>query len=318
MKVAYITSSSFSGSTLLTFILNSHPKLGTISEFDIMSAIRNDPDYLCSCGDKIRQCKFFLELKHIMNSAGMEFELDNMELMFNVFASEKINRYLTQKIPLFDSTTLENFRENILKLVPPYSRFIQNMHEKNKIFMQAVLKLQNANIFLDANKNPYRIKRLSEKHQVLPIYVYKNGIAGAYSFYSKRASRKPGFSFRDACIIWFKEQITINRVIVDSSPNRALSISYSEMCNDTQSVVNKIYDLCGVEHQSIAGFYEKPHHIIGNVMRVKNIDKIVETTAWRDNLGQKEIETYFRIYDKYMPKLLSYNNQLEQHIWYEK
>jgi hypothetical protein len=316
MKVAYITSSSFSGSTLLTFILNSHSKMGTISEFDIMSAIRDDPDYLCSCGDKIRQCKFFVELKNIMNNAGIEFELDNMDLMFNIFASEKANRYFTQKLPLFDSTALEDFRESILKLIPAYSRFMQNMHRKNEVFMQAVLKLQNADIFLDANKNPYRIKRLSERHEVLPIYVYKNGIAGAYSFYSKRASRKSGFSFRDACIIWFKEQITINRVMGDSSPKKALSISYGEMCGDTQSVVNKIYDLCEVEYQSISGFYDKPHHIIGNVMRVKNIDKIVETTAWKDNLGQKEIEIYLRIYDEYMPKLLGYNSQLEPHIWY--
>lgn len=318
MKVAYITSSSFSGSTLLTFILNSHPKIGTISEFDIMSSIRNDPDYLCSCGDKIRQCKFFVELKSIMNNSGMVFELDNMDLMFNIFSREKTNRYFTQKLPLFDSTALENFRESVLKLIPSYSHFMQNMHERNNVFMQAVLKLQNADIFLDANKNPYRIKRLSEQHEVLPIYVYKNGIAGAYSFYSKKASRKAGFSFRDACIIWFKEQITINRVMVDSSPNKALSISYSEMCGDTQSVVNKIYDLCGLEHQSISGFYEKPHHIVGNVMRVKNIDKIVETMAWKGNLNQKEIDTYLRIYDKYMPKLLSYNNELESHIWYEQ
>ena len=40
MKLAYITSSSYSGSTLLSFILNSNPEISTISEFDIMDEIK--------------------------------------------------------------------------------------------------------------------------------------------------------------------------------------------------------------------------------------------------------------------------------------
>ncbi len=307
----YITSSSYSGSTLLTFILNSHSKLGTISEFDIMSAIQRDPSFLCSCGDKIRACDFFVKLKKEINAQGIEYELDAMDLMFNIFSNERINRYFTQKLPLLNSTRLENFREKLLSLIPIYRRFMASTHERNSVFMQAVLKLQEAEVFLDANKNPYRIKRLSEKHEVLPVYVYKNGIAGAYSLFSKKVHG----TFKHACVTWFKEQITINRVLHDSSPHKPLCISYSQICSDTQESVNKIYDFCGIERQTISGFYEKPHHIIGNVMRVKNIDKIVETTAWKDNLSQAEIDSYLKVYEKYMPQLLAYNNELEANIW---
>ncbi len=316
MKIAYITSSAYSGSTLLTFILNSHPQIGTISEFDIMSEIKNNSDYRCSCGDKIRKCKFFKKLKIKLNNAGMNFELDEMDLMFNLFENESINRYCTQKLPLIHSNTMESVREKILQLAPSYKQFLQNMHSRNSLFMQAVLELQSSSVFLDANKNPYRIKRLSEKHDVLPIYLFKNGIAGAYSFYTKEKYKKSYLGFKQACNTWFLEQITINRVIQNEQPVKFISLSYGDMCNSTQETANKIFELCGLQSHDISNFHDEEHHIIGNSMRISNVNKIVEREDWKDNLTQKDIDHYKQAYDRFMPKLLSYNQQLEKKIWY--
>ena len=56
----YITSASFSGSTLLTFLLNTHPEIATIGEMkgDSMDVER----YRCSCGDPIGRCPFWQRL----------------------------------------------------------------------------------------------------------------------------------------------------------------------------------------------------------------------------------------------------------------
>lgn len=315
MKIAYITSSSFSGSTLLTFILNAHSEMCTISEFDIMSSIQRDPDYLCSCGEKIRECEHFLELKKQMNERGFDFELDDMKLMFNIFENERINRYFTQKIPLVNSTRLESFRNSVLKLVPQYNHFMDKMHKKNQAFMEIISKLQHANIFVDANKNPYRLKRLAERHTVFPIYLYKNGIGGVYSFYSKRHISNHAITFKEACDKWFLEQITINRVIKESNIKNVLSLSYSEMCTNTQDSLNKIFDLCHIEHESISDFNTKKHHIIGNVMRVKGVDKIEEKRDWLGNITEQELKVYQRAYNHYMPKLIKYNKEIEPNIW---
>ena len=281
-----------------------------------MSSLKN-PDYLCSCGEKIRECSFFTELKKRLEQQGIEFELDEMNLMFNIFESEWLNRYFTQKLPLIDSGALESARESILRMIPSYRRFMNNMHVRNDAFIKAVLELQNADVFVDANKNPYRIKRLAENHELLPIYLYKNGIGGAYSFYSKADKVYAKMSFKQACIKWFKEQININRVIHEAEPSDFVSISYSEMCRDTQGVSDKIYQLCGLEPVDVSNFNSVEHHIVGNSMRVSNIDKIKEKTDWKDNLTQKDIDTYRRQYDRYMPRLIAYNPSVEKEIWYQ-
>jgi len=182
MKLAYITSSSFSGSTLLSFLLNSNPEIATISEFDIMDEIKNNPDYMCSCGSRIRDCNFFNRLEKLINDEGVEFQLDNMDLMFYVVNNERINRYLTQKIPFFNSSFLEITRDYFLKCLPFINKRISEVFHRNEIFMKKVIELQKGSVFLDANKNPYRLKYLAKNYDTTAIYLYKNGIAGAYSF----------------------------------------------------------------------------------------------------------------------------------------
>lgn len=318
MKLAYITSSSYSGSTLLSFILNSNPQISTISEFDIMDEIKNDKNFLCSCGEKIRECNFFTSLKESINNEGVEFELDDMDMMFYVSDNERINRYLTQKLPVFDSSMLEHFRDIILNYIPAYKKRIDYIYARNDIFMKSVLKLQNGSVFLDANKNPYRLKYLSEKYDSSAIYLYKNGIAGAYSFLKdSRANDVNPIAFSDACTRWFVEQITINRCLNDMKSVSKIDLSYSDLCSDTVGSIHAICDLLDIEFSSLDEFQLSEHHIVGNVMRTASIDSIQERLDWKDNLTEEDFNTYKLIYKKYIGKLSKVNKNIIENIWYE-
>jgi len=318
MKLLYITSSSFSGSTLLSFILNSNPDISTISEFDVMESIRDDPDYLCSCGSKLRECGFFNELKEQINKDGVEFELDDMDLMFNVSSSERINRYLTQKIPFFNSSLLEETRDLILNFIPLYRNRIESICYRNQVFMENVTKLQKGSVFLDANKNPYRLKYLSNKYDTTAIYLYKNGIAGAYSFYkaSKNLDKNP-ITFEQACIRWFIEQITINRCLNGLKKVRKIDVSYTDLCSSTDKMVRDICDLTDISFHSIDNFQNVEHHIIGNVMRVSGINGIKESLDWKENLDNQDFKVYRKIYNKYIRRLEKENKDIIKNIWYE-
>jgi len=54
LKYVYLTSSGYSGSTLLSFMLGAHPCIATVGELS-NSIENNDPDnYRCSCEKLIK------------------------------------------------------------------------------------------------------------------------------------------------------------------------------------------------------------------------------------------------------------------------
>lgn len=315
MKVGYITSSSYSGSTLLTFILNAHPKIGTISEFDVMDQIKSNPDYLCSCGEKLMECGFFSDLKIKLEKKGMVFKLDEMNLMFSLSNNERLNRYLSRKLPYINSTYLEELRDSILMKVPKFKHKIDEAHVRNNLFIESILELTDAEVFIDANKEPYRIKQLNIDHDVRAIYLYKNGIAGAYSLYKADKSSKKPSTFKDACVKWFIEQITINRCLNNIPDLKKINVSYSDLCENTNKEVNKIFNLLSLDPVDISAFSESEHHIIGNSMRVASVDSIEERLDWKDKLSLDDFKTYKKILDKYSSKLAFYNEEAVSKLW---
>ena len=69
-RVLYIACSSFSGSTLLSFLLNSHPKIVTLGHttgwhFD------DDETFLCSCGEPIQSCAFYQSMSRAFRDFGL-------------------------------------------------------------------------------------------------------------------------------------------------------------------------------------------------------------------------------------------------------
>lgn len=315
MIVPYIVSSPYSGSTLLSFLLNAHPDIGTISEFDVMDVIQSNPDYLCSCGAKIRECVFFNRLAAEMKLEGLPFEIDNMDLMFDYSKNERLNRYLMRKFPLIDSSFIEKNRDKLVKRIPSVDNFIQRMKLRNSVFMEKLVKLQNAKVFLDANKDPYRMKILSENHNVVPIYLYKNGIAGVYSLVNAAKKINRTVSVKDATKRWFKEQITILRILEDLNNRNTIVLSYSDLCNETKV---KLEDICrhiGLPSYDFSNYSNVEHHIVGNAMRVGNIENIHERKDWVEGFSTIEKKQYLDVAKKYINKIRKYNEVVADNIW---
>ena len=51
-----IETSSYSGATLLAFLLGAHPQIATIGEMDGLIPRENPDEYFCSCGQLIKRC----------------------------------------------------------------------------------------------------------------------------------------------------------------------------------------------------------------------------------------------------------------------
>lgn len=315
LKIAYIVSSSYSGSTLLSFILNAHPRIGTISEFDRMDEIVDDPDFLCSCGSKLRSCPFFRDLGNDLRRQGLAFAVDDMDMMLRVHPNWRMNQLLVEKPPLIQSSTLEDLRDRLVDLLPVVRRKKRAYYARNEAFMRAVLRLQNADTFLDANKDPYRMRFLAGRFDVYGIYLFKNGIAGAYSYIKNTAHSRSPLAMEAASHRWFREQITITRSLEYLRPERVIQVAYSDLCKDVRSTVRSICAVLEIESFSPEDYAGVPHHIIGNKMRLGNVGEISERRDWEEHLSKADIETYRAILRKYEPTLRKLNPHLLERLW---
>ena len=74
----YIASPSYSGSTLLTFLLAAHPEVASIGELKA-SAMGDADAYTCSCGAPIRRCPFWRRVCDELARRGLDFDLDDFQ-----------------------------------------------------------------------------------------------------------------------------------------------------------------------------------------------------------------------------------------------
>lgn len=313
MPIAYTVSSSFSGSTLLSLILNAHPAIATISEFDGSRAIQGDPQYRCSCGERIRECPFFVALTKKLTKQGMPFSADNMDMYLRLHSSPRINALLTGNLPFVQSSGLEKRRDRLVDLVPACQREKQRIHARNDAVIQAILDLQGGSVFLDASKDPFRMRFLGERHALKVIYLFKNGIAGAYSYYKRR--RRGEATMEVASRRWFREQLAICRVLKDFERRNVLEISYSELCEDVPGTVDRVCQFLGIERRRLDNFAEVPHHIVGNTMRLQRVSEITESTDWQTELMESEIEAYRRVFGTYAKALARVSPRLFDYVW---
>jgi len=78
----YILAPSFSGSTLLTYLLAQHAEIATVGE---LKATQMGPpeDYHCSCGEPILDCEFWKSMQEEADAAGIPFAIDNFGTVFD-------------------------------------------------------------------------------------------------------------------------------------------------------------------------------------------------------------------------------------------
>jgi hypothetical protein len=314
MKVAYIVSSSFSGSTLLSLILNAHPAIGTISEFNAMDDIATNPDFRCSCGAKIRECPFFLRLRDAMRAKGLQFDIDDMDMMLRLSNNDRVDAFLVGRMTRLGSTPADGLRDRLVACLPNHRREKARILERNEALFQTVLDLQKASLFLDANKCPYRMLFLSQRFDVKGVYLYKNGIAGVYSYVKSALRKNTSTNIREITHRWFREQVSISRCLSRLGAGNYIQIAYSDLCNRPAETLDTICRFLEIRQLPLDNFAHAPHHVIGNAMRLGDFSQIKERLDWKENLSDAQFEEYRRTAAGCLPGLRAVNPSMIEHL----
>lgn len=294
-NLLYITSSSYSGSTLLSFLLNIHPSIFSVSEMEGWHFSDNETFY-CSCGDPINKCKFFTTIEKAFYNNSLPFKYNDFGTKYRVVRNNRINRYLTAAIPYCDRLFIEKIRDNIIRIIPAFRKRILLCDASNATFIKTALAYSNASVFIDATKDPFRIKfleRNTEIDSLKILYLIRDFRGVTLSIMENR-----NCSATKAFNLWLNEQQRIIRNCINYQP---VTIYYEDICNNTDSTLAQIHEYIGLPPALYPGnFKTVEHHILGNTMRLKNISGIEKSERWKTGLASEDLESIIQNAKQYI------------------
>jgi len=288
----FLTSQSYSGSTLLAFLLGAHPEIATVGEMVGLLPRANSDEFLCSCGQKIKECEFWHAIASVMETKGFQFEVANFNTRFELGSHPLIRRLRAGSLR---SNTLEAIRDAIFWAWPGQTYQLSKIAARNKALAEAVLDVTGKRVFLDTSKNHMRIKYLLRYSDLdmLVIHLVRD-VRGVVTSY---LSHHRGATAQRAAQSWVNRNRNIQRQLRAVPDNKQIRVRYEDLCQNTQDTLECLYRFCEVEPGVVVtDFRSVPHHIVGNTrMRLSSASEIKFDERWKRVLTEDQLKEIDRV-----------------------
>lgn len=310
--LVYILAASHSGSTLTTFLLNSHPLICTAGELKATN-LGNVEKYRCSCKSLISQCEFWKEISKRMEEKGFEFDVRHSDTSLRSIRSRYVQRLLK---PLVRGPVLEKVRDWLLHLSPTWRKQAPRWASRNTALIGSVAMQSGANFVVDSSKIAIRLKYLRAaadvKLKVIRVIRDGRGVALAYMNPSSFADAVdprlrgggsgdeshavPSLAMIDAAREWRRSNEEAEQVLKTIPNEDWMCVRYEDICLNTREVMGNIYRFLGIrDDESYRTFRDIEHHIVGNGMRLDDSNNIALDERWRAELSPAHLEEFDRV-----------------------
>lgn len=282
----YILAHSFSGSTLLSFLLGAHPEMATVGEMFIASN-HNTDDYSCSCGEPIARCAFWRRVSEKMAARGVPFDIRNAETSLSAGPYGPLGSRVVWAEPR--GPFLEGIRRLALRLLPGVRRELDRRIAINRHLAEVVLELREAHVFVDATKRPGRalLLRRDPRLDIQVIHLVRDGRAVARS-----SIRNLGQAVEDGARSWAASLRHCEALRRTFPPERWLTVRHEDLCREPHETLARIFTFLDVSPDVPIGDFRdvraKDHHIIGNRMRLSRNFEIRLDERWRTELSPEQ------------------------------
>jgi len=287
----FMMAHSFSGSTLLSFLLGAHPEVATVGEMYIAPGFDTD-SYPCSCGAPIGDCPFWREVSREMEARGVPFDIRTADTSFRTGgAFEGLAHRLVTAEPR--GRLFEAARHAALRLLPRTRREIQRRLRINETLVRAVTDLRGARTFVDASKRPGRLLLLRQipSFDTRVIHLVRDGRG-----VTRSAVRNLGRKVEEGARSWAASLRSAERVEKRFSPERWLTVRHEDLCRDPEAELGRIFRFLGVDPGvRVQNFRAVEQHIIGNRMRLSATSEIRLDERWKTELTPDQIRAVERI-----------------------
>lgn len=287
LDLVYIMSASYTGSTLLTFLLGGHPAVGTIGE--LKGTSMGDIDaYQCSCGQKIRDCSFWTGLQAELARRGEAFDLADFGTHFRG-STPWSDRLLRSSVR---GSIMEAARSAGLLLHGDARDDYKRILRRNGAMMDAISSLQGRSVFLDGSKDPVRLRHLlaSGLWNVKVIYLVRDGRGVTNSY-----MRHYGVGMDIAAEEWRRTHRECRRLLQRLGEGSWRRVRYEDLCTDTEITVRELLEFLGLAPEQWKAHDPASLHVVGNQMRLGNSTSIQLDEKWRTALSPQDIGTFERM-----------------------
>jgi hypothetical protein len=284
---AFILAHSFSGSTLLSLLLDAHSEIATVGEMFIASSY-NTAGYPCSCGEPIDRCAFWRRVSERMAALGVLFDVRSAETSLSAGPYGWLGRHIVCAEPR--GPFLEGIRRAALTLLPGVRRELDRRTAVNRHLAEAVLEMRDARVFVDATKRPGRalLLRRDPRIDLQVIHLVRDGRAVARSTH-----RNLGRTIEEGARSWVASLRHSEELRRSFPPERWLTIRHEDLCGDARGTLARIFGFLEVssEPEDLGDFRAGDHHIIGNRMRLSRTSEIRLDERWRTELTPEQRRT---------------------------
>ena len=283
-KYIYILSQRYSGSTLLSFLLGTHPDIATIGErrkfYNKSLRPKANENQDCSCGEKFVDCEFWTAIKlRVMKRVSQE-DLVTNTTEFHFFNNEYLNHFASK----FHQFSLLN---GFPKVLQPFSKKMERLLDFNQVLTEEILNLEGKNTFLDSSKVIDYALYLSqiENFDFYLIWLSRDPRAQVFS-----ALKYNDWTIKEAAKKWCNEMDN-NAYSLKKTGINYTHLSYEKLCRNPEVEMRRILKFCGLNTDTFSiDFRRQTQHIMGNdKMRLGQDAKIKERTDWQEKLSKADI-----------------------------
>lgn len=307
-RLAYILAASHSGSTLLAMLLGGHPDVCTVGELKATS-LGDVERYRCSCGTLIRQCPFWQGITADMAARGFEFDITDARTDIRGADDAYISRLLR---PLHRGPWLERARDLALHASPAWRPHLANISARNAALAASLAARTGATVVVDSSKIGIRLKYLLRQPDldVRVIRMIRDGRGVALTYVnpaefadSREATLRQGgmggdraterLSMTDAALEWRRSNEEADAIIAGLDPSRWAEVRYEELCARPLETLQRLCSVLGIDaSRATLGFRSRPHHVVGNGMRLDSIERIEFDERWRTALSPADLKIF--------------------------
>ncbi len=288
-----VVGAGHSGSTLLSFVLNNHPAIFAIGEMHAPVFPKDDPARrLCSCGASMARCDFFRRVRDRLAQDRIEFVPTSWDLRYSLCGVALVDRLLVGSLR---SRFLEACRAKLLGMVPPYRRAVGEIHRRTLAFVRAVLDLSAREVFLDASKDPLRLRYLLQiaEFDLKAIHLVRDPRSYAHS-----RMRDAGLSAAAAARSWLRMNRHADRQLRLLPRERWTRLRYEELCLRPEEALQRLTGFLGLPPMDVpANYRAREHHIMGNKMRLSRAGsaQIRLDERWKSGMAPAAIDVVVRL-----------------------
>src|SRR6185312_11355376 len=145
------------------------------------ATIGQPDDYLCGCGEQIKKCKFWNDVRAGMAKRGIpNFDITNACLSIHDVKNPYVHRLLD---PLPRGPLLETVRSTALAVSPAWNSHFRNVQKRNETLVQVLQEVTGAKVVIDSSKIALHLKYLlkSSYLKIKVIWLVRDGRAVANS-----------------------------------------------------------------------------------------------------------------------------------------